>query len=51
MQYTFPCSDPISVDACCGKDRGEARSTFTRDTRPPGAGADPQTTDTTSRPR
>jgi hypothetical protein len=49
VQYTFPCSDPISVDSCCASSEG--RSTFARDTRPPGEGAEPQPTDTVSRPR
>jgi hypothetical protein len=49
VQYTFPCSDPISVDSCCAS--AGARSTFAADTRPPGAGAEPQPTDTVSRRR
>jgi hypothetical protein len=49
VQYTFPCSDPISVDCCCTT--AESRSTFAADARGPGEGAEPQTTDTTSRPR
>jgi hypothetical protein len=49
VQYTFPCSDPIAVDSCCAS--AGARSTFAKDTRPPGEGAEPQPADTVSRPR
>ena len=51
VQYTFPCSDPIAVEACCSHAGRKSHSTFAEDTRPPGAGAEPQTSDTTSRPR
>jgi hypothetical protein len=49
VQYTFPCSDPISIDSCCAS--AGRRSPFTEDTRAPGEGAEPQPTDTTIRPR
>ena len=49
VQYTFPCSDPIAVDADAVA--ADGHSSFAEDDRPPGAGAEPQTTDTASRPR
>lgn len=51
VQYTFPCSDPIAVDSCCGHYADGAGSSFAADTRPPGQGAEPQPTDSTVRPR
>lgn len=50
VQYTFPCSDPISIDSSSAHAGGPG-SSFAADTRPPGEGAEPQTPGTTSRPR